>query len=345
MAALTAAEVANIGNATLDNYIKGKAHASHIQDKPLLSALMSKQKTFGGAKDNIVEQVKFATTTSLSGYEGSDTVTYGNPTNIKQASYPWKELHAGIEVTHSELKHQGIAIVESGGNARVAGRGDMAVTLTDIYEDKLQDMSEGWAASFNTMLWKDGTQDSKEVAGIQYLIADDPTTGTVGGLDRASFAKWRNRTLVSGSKVTASASTQALTKALKAEVRQLRRYGGTPNLILCGSDFMAAVELEANEKSTYTQSNDKSIDISSQIISIQGIGTFQYDPTLDDLSRSKFAYFIDTKNICLRPMKGQDRVVHNPARPHDQYTFYHAMTWTGGLTAKQLNGCGVYEVA
>lgn len=42
-------------------------------------------------------------------------------------------------------------------------------------------------------------------------------------------------------------------------------------------------------------------------------------------------------------MQGEDRRIHTPARPHDQYVLYRAMTWTGALCAKQLNGCGVYQ--
>lgn len=341
--AFTAQELENIANAAFDYHLKGPALDNSIQDKPLLRALRAKQKTFPGGKEDIRVNVKGDRTTSLEGYTHNDTVTFNNPANIKQANYPWKELHAGIEVTLTELKKDGISVVNSttGESTSTHSGRDMTV-ITGILQDKLQDMTEGWAESFNTMLWKDGTQDSKEVPGIRSLIANAPTTGTVGGIDRATNTWWRNRASLS---ITPSASSQTLTKTLRSEVRQLRRYGGRPDLILAGSDFMEGIELEVHEKGSYTDRGfGGGVDIASPVARINGVGTIMYDPTLDDLSLEDYCFFIDTRNICLYVMDGEDNKTHTPARPHDQYAIYRAMTWAGGLVAKQLNGCGVYSV-
>lgn len=342
MAALTAAEVSNLGAASLDFYVRGDAFSSAIQEKPFLRKLMSKQRTFPGGKGNIQEQVKGVYTTAVEGYEATDAVSYGNPTNIANATFSFSELHAGISMTFSELKKGGIHVVDSTtGKTTSHTANAAAVILTDILTDKLEDMGEGWAQSFNAMLWKDGSQAAKEVPGVRSLVTDTVATGTVGGIDRATSSWWRNRSSLA---IVDSPTTQLLTTTLKSEVRQLRRYGGKPDIILCGSDFLADLEAEVAEKSSYTDTNAKGIDISSQVMSVKGLGTFEYDPTLDDLSLSKYCFFLDSRDIRLRPMEGEDRVQHNPARPFDQYTLYRAMTWTGGLTARRLNSCGVYSV-
>jgi hypothetical protein len=77
---------------------------------------------------------------------------------------------------------------------------------------------------------------------------------------------------------------------------------------------------------------------------MRGVGKFVYDPTLDTLGKSDYIYFIDESNLKLYVMDGEDKKTHNPARPHDQYVIYRAMTWTGGMTATQLNGSAVYQV-
>lgn len=341
----TAAELANIANAALDHYIKGPAMSQTIQDKPLLAALMAKQGTFSGGKGDIRVNVKGDYTTAIEGYTHNDTVSYGNPANIKQANYPWKEIHAGITLTNTELKHDGISIVDSTTGAKTSRHsGREMEAITNLLEDKLEDMAEGWARSFNTMLWKDGTQDSKEVPGIRLFIADAPTTGTVGGISRADNTWWRNRQRVS-STITPSTSSQTLTTVLRSEVRQLRRYGGKPDLILAGSTFIEALETEVQAKGDYTQTgfvNNGKLDIGLSDIYMRGVGRVQYDPTLDDLSLGARAYFIDTNAIKLMVMQGEDRKTHTPARPHDQYVYYRAMTWTGALCGKQLNSSAVY---
>lgn len=341
-------ELENIAAASLDFYIKSPAFTQTIQEKPLLAALTKKQKTFPGGKGNISIPVVFDYTTAIAGFSHLDTVSYANPANLKRVVFPWKEIHAGITVSLTELKHDGISVSDSSTGASTSkhsGREETA--LVGLLENKLADMSEGWARTFNDMLWKDGTQDSKVVPGLQSLITEDPTTGTVGGIDRADVEAWRNRAAVGTNKIVASAANQTLSKFLRAEARQLTRFGGKPTLILCGSTALAKLEAEVFEKGTYTQSgflNSGSTDLGMADISMRGIGKFVYDPTLDALGKSDYIYFIDESNIKLYVMEGEDKKTHNPARPHDQYVIYRAMTWTGGLTATKLNGCAVYQV-
>ncbi len=346
---LTAAQVQNITNAALDYFVRGEALDQSVQDKPLLNALRKKQKFFPGGKENISLPVKGGRVATIQGYSDDDTVGYTNRGAIKRVAYAWKEIHDGIQFTGTELKKDGLSVVDSLTGEKTTEHSERDLTvLTGILDDKLDEMAKNWAEGMNLMLWRDGTQDAKLVAGVQAIITTTPTTGTTGGLDRAQHSWWRNRALVGASKITSSVSSQTLTKTLRAEVRQLRRYGGKPNLILCGSTALDKLEAEVHEKGTYTQAgftNKGKNDIDMAMISMRGVGDFEYDPTLDDLGLSDYIYMLDMNRLVLRPMEGEDNKTHAPARPYDKYTFYRAMTWTGGLTCNQLNGNGVYQVA
>lgn len=346
--AFTVAELANITASALDYNIKGEAFAQSIQEKPLLKAMTKKQKTFPGGKGAITGPVRFEYTTAISGYTHNDTVSYANPANTKRYSYQWKEIHAGISLTNTELKIDGISVVDSTTGESVSKHSERELTaLTGLLEEKLIDMNEGWAKTFNEMLWSDGVAKPKEVPGLLSLIADAPATGVVGGIDRATNPLWRNRAATGANKLTYVSGSQVISKFLRKEVRQLKRYGGKPTLILCGSQFLEQLDAEIESKGTYTQTgfSKQTTDIGILSISMAGVGEFIYDPTLDDLGRSKFCYFIDESAIQLMVMEGEDKKTHNPARPHDQYVIYRAMTWTGGLVGKKFSGCGVYEVA
>lgn len=343
----TAQELTNIANAALDFYIKGPAMAQSIQKRPTLDAFKAKQKTFPGGKADIRRNVKGSYTSSFVGYSHDDTVTYANPANIKQTAYPWREIHAGISVTHTELKNDGISVTENDDGTTEHSQREMTA-ITNLLEDKLDDLSEGSARSHNEMLWRDGTQDAKAFPGILSVVTLTPTVGVKGGIDSATNVWWRNRALVGGSKITASASGQTLTKTLRSEVRQLTRYGGRPSLLPAGSAFLDALELEVAEKGIYTQegfTNKGKTDIGMAEISMRGVGSFYYDPTLDDLGMSKFAFFLDPNHLYLDVMDGEDMKTHSPRRPADKYVMYRGLTWTGGMVADQLNCHGVYEVA
>jgi hypothetical protein len=347
----TAQELANIANAAMDFFIKGPAIDQIAQDRPLYNALRAAQKTFPGGKNSIRGNVKGVRTTSFQGYSHDDTVSYANPANLRQYDYAWKEMHAGISLTMTELKADGITVVDSlNGEKTVAHDGREMTAITNLLEDKLDDMAQGSADSFNRTLWLDGSQDPKVFAGIASIVLPTATVaiGTTGGIDRATNAWWRNRALTGASKVTASATNQTLSKALRKEARQLKRYGGKPSLLLGGSGFLEKLEIEVAEKGVYTQAgfaNNGKTDIGIADISMRGVGTFQYDPTLDDLGLTNFCYFLDPRHLVLRPMDGEDMKQHSPARPPEKYVLYRGVTWTGGLIADQLNCHGVYEAA
>jgi hypothetical protein len=343
----TAQELDNMANAAFDFFMKGDAIKQAIQQRPLYDALRSAAKTFPGGNGNIRANVKGDYTTAFAGYEHDDTVSYANPANLKQLSYPWKELHAGISLTMTELKRDGISVVDTNGEEVSTHDSREMTAITNLFDDKLDDMAEGAARSFNQICWLDGSQSSKVFPGVQSIISLTPTAGITGGIDRGGNVWWRNRALVGANRITASAANQTLSKTMRSEVRQLRRYGGKPSLLMCGSQFIDALELEVSEKGVYTQdgfTNSGKTDIGMADISMRGVGKFQYDPTLDDLGYGKFCYAIDPRHLYLDTMDGEDMKKHSPARPADKYVLYRGLTYTGGIVADQLNCHGVYQV-
>jgi hypothetical protein len=347
MGAFTIEQLNNMAAAALDFNIKGKALDQIVQEKPLLKALKERQKTFPGGKEFITGPVKGTRTSEVQGYTNDDTVTYKNPNNLKRWQYKWYELHLGISVPFTELKVDGITIVDSAIGSRTVEHSQTdVVRLTGILEDKIDDMNQGWAESFNLMLWKDGTQDSKAVPGLQALLSETPTTGTVGGIDRAANDWWRNR--VSLGVDVSTPSNLNLVNTLQKEFRQLRRYmGGKPTHFFAGSDFLDALEKELRSKGDFTQdgwAKSKRIDLSVADLAFKGM-EIVYDPTLDDLGKAKYGYVLDLNNIRLMPMENEDMRLHNPARPEDRYVLYRAMTWTGGLVGKMFRSSGIYSIA
>lgn len=359
------AVAADIVNAALDYHVRGPALLQTIQDRPLLAFLNAGKETFPGGKLYITTPVQGAvmadTAGFFAGYTQDDALVFTQSANVQRAQYPWKEVHCGFVITQTELKQDGISLTD--GEQSTSEHSNVSLTrLTAILKNRLADFSESYARSMNTMLWLDGSQDSKQIPGITALLSEvpgsgpvagtgssglissAPAAGTVGGISQATYTWWRNRANLT---LTPSAENQTISKFFRNEILQLTRYGGKPNKAFCGSAFWDALMQEVEKKGIYTQSGfaGKDNDIGLNKISINGIGKFEYDPTLDTLGKSKYCYVLDGRRIKLQPMEGEENKTLKPARPYNYMVMLKSMTYTGGLTASQLNGSGVYAIA
>jgi len=355
--AFTAEEIENINNSALEFYIdKGKVYAQNIQNKPMLKAFQARAGRFSGGNEYVSLGVKSGQGgLALAGYTGDDQVSYGTIAKNKRVRYPWREHHMGYKLTMTELKIDGIDVIENGADQEtreMSGREEHV--LANILESKNEDMGEDYNASLNNLLHLDGSADVKALAGIAAFILEDPDAGSTGNLSRVANSWWRNRALTTagGGVVTASATAGgALITALDKEWRQLGRYAGGMDNVQCfaGSDFIEAYKMELRSNGYYSQDMSKDTDApdGSMKDPKHGGKSIIYDPWYDDNGKSKFMHAIDMgKNgIRLLYMDGQRMKRHHPARPYDRYVMYNGITMTGVLTAKRLNSSGVYEIA
>jgi hypothetical protein len=344
----TLQEVENIANAAIDFHFKrGTIFSQTIQNKPLLKALTAKEKEIPGGQGNVTVRVKGVYSTTIQGFNHDDTVGYVNPANIKTASYPYKLIHAGISFSMHELIKDGIIVSDSTTGKETSNASDREMTaLANLLEDKLEDMQEGIDRGFNNMYWRDGTQDSNLIPGVRSIVLDAPTSGaTVGGIDPVANSWWQNRASLALNSSTAA--NLVLVTKLQNEFRQLRRYGGKPNLFLAGSSFLDWFEQELRSKGNYTLegwAKGGTIDASVADVAFKGLEV-QYDPTLDDLGLAKYGFVLDTSKLLPFVISGENMKKHAPARPENKYVFYRAVTYAGALGCQQRNAQGVYSIA
>lgn len=359
--AFTADEIASINNAALEHWIdKGEVWKQFVANKPMLKAFNDRAGSFPGGKEYVSFGVKAGQGGgSIQGYTGDDQVNYYNPTGLKRARAPWKEHHIGMVITHTELKIDGIDVIESGANARTSEMGGREEhVLANLLDEKNDSMGEDYAKSMDTLLHGDGASDAKAFAGIKSILLANPFTGTTLGLSRVANAWWRNDACTAaaagsgglGAITSNPANGGALLDAMDKAKRRRSKYanGGMVTRYFAGSDFIDAykLELRANGLTTTTGWNGKTPDGAMGDPSHAGI-ELVWDPTMDDNGEAKRCYAIDMGRTGLRLlyMDGQRMKKHAPARPYDRYVMYNGITTTCVLVAKQLNTSGVYDIA
>jgi len=356
---LTVDELANIANSSLETFLdKGKVWAQNIQNKPMLEAFQRRAGKFTGGNEYVSLGLKSGQGGgALAGYSGDDQLTFYNPTNNKRVQWAWKEHHIGQKITMTELKVDGIDIVEDGASQTPRDmEGREAQALANILDEKNEELKEDFDKSLENLIHGDGSADSKALAGITSFILDDPDAAvSTGGLSRTANSWWRNRALTSsgGGIVTVSASAGgALITAMDKEFRQLGRYSseGLAGIqLFAGSDFIDGYKLELRSNGYYSQdmSVDKSVPDGSMKDPKHGGKQIIYDPWLDDNSKAKYCYAIDMskRGIRLLYMDGQRMKRHNPARPYDRMVMYKGITTTAVMVARSLRSSGVYAIS
>lgn len=357
----TQAQLDNIAVAALDFYFnKGNVFKQTIQAKPMLDAVLSGAKTFPGGKGNISLAVKGdygagGVNDTLKGYTHDDQVAFYTPANLKRANYAWREMHIGLTMTHTELKIDGISVTDSSGNgSSTSNHTDREMTvLVGLLQDKLEDLGEQYARTLDRLIHGDGTTDAKALAGIMALIAANPTTGTVGGLDRATYSWWRNRARTAaalaaggqGAVTSDPANGGALLQVIQRDYLQLTRFGGKPTKLFCGSDFLNALQVERRANGLYSVTGASgSQDMSVGTMNIVGGLQPVYDPTLDDLGLPKRGIILDMDNIFLEKMDGEWMHQFTPARPYDRFTLWKSITCTGQMCASRLNSSEIIDI-
>jgi hypothetical protein len=138
----------------------------------------------------IAEELEYAENATFKYYSGYETLDIAPSDIATAAEYNWKQA--------------AVAVSASGLEVEVQNSGKEAVI--DLLEKRIQNAFRTMKNQISIGVYSDGTgTSSKQITGLQALVADDPTTGTVGGIDRSTWTFWRNK---SKSIVTTSALIQ-----------------------------------------------------------------------------------------------------------------------------------------
>lgn len=338
----------DLGAMLLPMHVRGDALAQTIQDKPFLKWWESKKKTFpGGINFEITEGVQGAfmsDTTTLQGYSQDDQLNFAQAMNAQRTAFYGKEHNYGLIITWTELKQDGISI-DTKQAVRKNGTDRELYQLMDVMKNRMADFSESYARNKARLFFLDGSQDAKAMAGFKSIIQDTGAVGTVGGINKATYPWWQNRVSLG---LQPSGETQNLCRFFQTELRNLKLFGGRPDKAFCGQDFLNALEMEIRSKGVYTQTGftkNSTNDFGQGEVSLQGLGTFTWEPMLDQLGEGKRCYILDSRHIKVRPMEDEDDKPLSPVRPYNYLVFLHNITWTGTMTANQLNCHGVYSIA
>ncbi len=344
----SAQDIQDAGKIGLDFYLADKPVDQIALERPIMKALMGKKKSAPGAKQFVVEQLRARYSSNFQWFNGSSIVTYNRRQTVEQANFAWRSCHDGFALDEDRLAQNGIIVTDDRGPTKASD--SEKIMLTNLIEEQAEVLRLGFQEQFSYQLHLDGTQSTDAIAGLDSLVSLAPTSGTVGGIDRASAANayWRNNVSTG---LTTTTSTGTILNQMEVQFRQCARNGGRPDLIVAGSTFIDGYRnfvLNTFGRMDFGPSNTKRVEGGTSVLTFQGTEV-QWSPEFQELDSryapatlwEKRCYFLNTQTITLRPLQGHDMISRKPPRAYDRYEYYWGLTWRGALTMNRANANAV----
>ncbi len=191
----------------------------------------------GGARIEVI--LEYAENGSVAAMNDTETISTTRQDILDSATYDWKQ-YAGT-VVHSELE----AAINQG-----------SAKKTDLLAAKLKSLKKSMDGAINYDLFTDGSGTSgKVVTGLGAAVPLVATTGTYGGINRATYSFWRT-------KQTTGAKTTSAYDNLRATMRSIYnqcsngiggnhpKFGATDRTTFEGYEGLLLANERFNDKST-----------------------------------------------------------------------------------------------
>lgn len=317
----------NIGEvaATVWEQKIGKKPTDNIFNSRALFFLLSeegfKEEADGG---RLIEMgLEYATNSTFRSYGEYDALDTTRVNIFDAARYDWA-INAGV-VQYSELERL---------------RAQAASGKYDLIAEKLENGKDSHIAALNTQLFSDGSGNAGlDVDGLALLISTTPTTGTVGGINAATFSFWRNRQ-TSGAKT--SNAFDNLRATMRSIFNQCSRGGtdDTPTAWITDRTTFEGYEglLTPNER--YMPADKftaKHADggFKNDVITFKGApGSYDEDATAGVMD------FLNSKYLKFVYLQGGWMKMYPKVDPANQLTNVHKVATFGQLCASQRRRLG-----
>lgn len=277
--------------------VKSKPEDNIFENYWLLYKLRQGQgfKTIDGGRQ-INVPLEYATNTSVAFMSELETLSTTRVDVFDSAVYQWKTV--GGTVVQSELED---AINQGSGGK------------FDLLAAKLENLKKSTESIINASLFSDGTgTSSKEFGGLQLLVPATTTSGTVGGINRASFTFWRNK---SAAGTQSSAAYDNLRASMRSVYNQCSNgvAGDHPTFAVTTRTVFEGFEglLLANERFTSKESADGGF--KNEVVKFKGC-----ELAYDDDCGSGLLYFLNPKYLKLAVQKGRWMKMFDEVEPANQ---------------------------
>lgn len=299
----------DIFTTTIEN--RSKKLADNItKNNALLSRLSAKGKIRpidGGSK--ILEELEYGEG-DLVWYGGFDAITYTPKQLFTAAEFGLKLCAVPVAISGEDL-------LKNSGTEQVI----------DLFEKRIGNAEKTMRNKLSAALYSDGTgSDGKEIGGLSLLVADDPTSGVVGNINRATGGNefWRNQAK------SATVTAENIRSEMDAMYLACCRGTDKPDLIVADNTLYSLYEQSLIPQQRFT--DPKLAEAGFTTLKYKGADVI-FDGGQGGACPANHMYFLNTDYIYLRPHKDRNmKAIGGDRMAINQDALYKIIGWAGNMT-------------
>lgn len=287
-------------------------------------------KTFSGG-NVILQEIMYtdSATNNTNSYSGYEVLNVSQNSPISAAQFSITQYASAVSISGLEM------IQNSGKEA-----------IIDLLDGRMNVAEAQLANRIGGDIYLDGTGNSgKNITGLAAAVPDAPSTGTYGGINRATYSFWRSvkfSGLTDGGSATSASNIQAYMDGLAV---QLIRGTDKPDLIVADNNYyklylqsLQSIQRITDSGSSMAGAGFASLKyygagMASDVVLDGGIGTAATDDHM---------WFLNTKYLMFRPNVDRNFVpIGGERQAVNQDAVVKLIGWAGNMTSSGPQFCGV----
>ena len=286
-------------------------------------------KPFSGG-NVILQEIMYndSTTNNTNSYSGYEVIDTSQNSPISAAQF-------GITQYASAISISGLEMIQNSGKE----------AIIDLLDGRMSVAEAQLANRISGDIYLDGTGNSgKNITGLGAAVPDVPTSGTYGGINRATYSFWQSEVfsgVTDGGSAVSASNIQAYMDALAV---QLIRGTDKPDLIVCDNNYY---RLYLQSLQSIQRITDSSGAAGAGFASLKYYGAgMASDVILDggigNAATANHMWFLNTKYLMFRPHKDRNFVpIGGERQAVNQDAIVKLIGFAGNMTSSGPQFCGV----
>jgi hypothetical protein len=283
---------------------------------------------FDGGR-TILEELYYAENSTYTRYSGYDVLDITPQDVITAAEYDIKQVAVSVSMS-------GLEMIQNSGSERVI---DWLGARVDNTETSMMNGMSDDCYSAGT------ASAGKQIGGLQLLVGDTPTSGTIGGIVANTWPFWQNISFDATTDGGAPVSAANIQSYMNRVAVQLVRGKDRPDLIIADNNYYRAYleSLQAIQRIT-SDTMAKAGFTSLKYLGAGGDSDVVLDGGIGGGCPTNHMYFLNTKYLALRPFSGRDmEVIGDDRYSVNQDAMVRIVGWAGNMTTRGRKFQGVLK--